>query len=165
MNSTPKLIEHNVRSYVQVVLNKCNDNRVRIYSFVLNAIILVVFIGITVGVLWYCHSAKLSPKERLRKFRKDQEFVLQKIRQYQKDKDMQKEQFSRLLNRVSTSKPIIGGQIGSNYVSHEEEGDLNENFQYDHGGPFLSMIPDAPPAPHYRDALYREIIEQRDKIY
>jgi hypothetical protein len=147
----PKLIETNVKSYVQIVLNKCNENRVRLYSYVLNGLILVTFIGVVTGVLWYCHSTKLSPKERIMKFRRDQEYVLTKIRQFQMEKNAQREQFSRLVNRVKTSEPVQP-PMGSVYVA---QSDLDELDDLDPVGmPFSTMVPSAPNAPHYRDLMF-----------
>jgi hypothetical protein len=155
MEETPKLIEPSVKTYMQTILQRCNDTRVRYYSFTFNAVILVVFVVITVSTLWYCHSRKLTPKEKLQKLRKDQEFVLTKIRQFQIEKDSQKEQFSRLLNRVSTSSPVPS--VGSVYIPADEEDPTIP----------VSMVPSAsaPPPPSYRDLLYREIIEDRRKAY
>ena len=147
-SSVPRLIENNVKSYVQIVLNKCNENRIRLYSFVLNALVLVLFIGIVTGILWYCHSAKLTPKERILKFRRDQEYVLTKIRQFQMEKNVQRNQFTQLINRVKTSEPIAPSQ-GSLYVSQEELDELDPL-----GMPFSTMVPSAPEAPHYRDLLF-----------
>ena len=148
----PRLIETNVKSYVQIVLNKCNESRVRLYSYVINGIVLVLFIGVVTGILWYCHSAKLTPKERILKFRRDQEYVLTKIRHFQAEKNAQREQFSRLVNRVRTSEPIAANMPGSTYVSQEKLDNMDELDPI--GIPFSTMIPSAPPAPHYRDALY-----------
>ena len=145
----PRLIENNVRSYVQVVLNKCNENRVRLYSYALNSIILILFIGIVTGVLWYCHSAKLTPKERLMKFRRDQEYVLTKIRQFQVQKNAEREQFTQLINRVKTSEPIGTTGYGSEYVSQQDIDELDPV-----GMPFSSMVPQKPDSPHYRDLLF-----------
>lgn len=144
----PKLIESNVKSYVQIVLNKCNENRIRLYSYALNGIVLILFIGIVTGILWYCHTAKLTPKERLLKFRRDQEYVLTKIRQFQVEKNAQKEQFTRLVNRVKTSEPIVTAH-GSPYVSQEDLDDLDPL-----GMPFSSMVPEKSDGPHYRDLLF-----------
>jgi hypothetical protein len=100
----PSLIEQNVRHYTQVVLTKCYDHRVQFYSWALNIVILVVFGGITALSLWYCYSRKLSPEERAHKQRKDQEYVLTKIRQFQMEKDQQRDQFTELVRRVTPAQ-------------------------------------------------------------
>jgi hypothetical protein len=155
MSGASHLIEGNTRSYVQLVLSKCNENRVRMYSYALNGFILVAFILTVTGILWYCRSAKLTPKERIRKFRRDQEYVLTKIREFQTVNKAQREQFTRLVNRVETSEPIANNKLtSSNYVSQAELDRMDQEDVDPLGMPFSSMIPDAPSAPSYRDAVY-----------
>lgn len=162
MNIAPKLIETNVREYVQIVLNKCNQNRIHFYSTALNVLILILFIGTVVSILWYCHSHKMTPKERLQKFRRDQEYVLTKIREFQVEKNQQKEQFSRLLNRVTTSEPIGPTTIGGAPYSDDFGLDPDDIMNQTPGMPFSSVIPDAPKAqPSYRDFIYHEVMEKR----
>lgn len=98
-SDTPRLIEQGVRSYMQIILNKCNEHRTQFYNWTFNLIVLGAFLGITSLTLWICYTKKLSPEEKLRRQRKDQEYVLTKIRQFQIDKDRQKNQMSELFNR------------------------------------------------------------------
>jgi len=101
---TPKLIEQGVRNYMQVVLTKCYDHRVQFYSMTLNIVVLIMFLGITGMILWYCHSRQLSPEDKHKKRMKDQEYVLTKIRQFQIHKDQQKSQLSQLIHRVAPAE-------------------------------------------------------------
>jgi len=157
--NAPKLIETNVKEYVQIVLNKCNQNRIHFYSTALNVLVLILFIGTVVSILWYCHSHKMTPKERLQKFRRDQEYVLTKIREFQVEKNHQKEQFSRLVNRVNTSEPIGSTTIGG--APYKDDLDPDDLINQTPGMPFSSMIPDAPTQPSYRDLVYHEVLEKR----
>jgi hypothetical protein len=95
----PRLIEQGVRSYMQIILNKCNENRNYFYNWTLNLVVLGVFLGITSLTLWFCYTKKLSPEEKYLRQRKDQEYILTKIRQFQIEKDRQKSQMSDLMNR------------------------------------------------------------------
>ena len=156
---TPKLIENGVKEYVQIVLNKCNQHRVQIYSIGLNVLVLILFVTIVVSVLWYCHSHKLTPQERLHKFRRDQEYVLTKIREFQIEKNQQKEQFSQLLNRVSTSQPI-GSSTPIGGAPYKDDLDPDDLVNQTPGMPFSSMIPGAPNQPSYRDLIYHEVLEK-----
>jgi anaerobic C4-dicarboxylate transporter len=103
MDSAPRLIEQGVRSYMQVILAKCNEHRTQFYNWTLNLIILTVFLGITSFTLWICHTKKLSPEEKYRRQLKDQEYVLTKIRQFQVEKDRQRDQMSELVNRFKSA--------------------------------------------------------------
>jgi hypothetical protein len=81
----PKLIESGVRSYMQETLSSCHDNRIRIYSFALNSIVLLTFIAVVVVTLYYCHKRKPTPYEMQQKILRDQQYVLSKIRFYQNE--------------------------------------------------------------------------------
>ena len=100
METTPRLIEQGVRNYMHVVLHKCYDQRVRLYSIGLNLGVLFVFLGILSLSLWYGYSKKLSPHDRQQKMLRDQHTVLTKIREFQSQKQLQKEQMSNLVRRV-----------------------------------------------------------------
>jgi len=83
----PQLYEPCVKEYMYGVLNKCHENRVSIYMYVLNISVVVVFLG-TVGIiLLYCYKSKLTPEQQYEKRVRDQEYVLSKIRYY---KDQQR---------------------------------------------------------------------------
>jgi len=80
--TSPKLIEHGAHSYMSDVLNKCHNNRVNIYLYALNAGVLIIFIVITCLILYYCHKTKTTPEENRDKMRKEQEYIMSKIRYY-----------------------------------------------------------------------------------
>lgn len=110
METTPRLIEQSVRNYMHVVLHKCYDQRVRFYSIGLNLGVLFIFLGILSLSLWYGYSKKLTPYERQQKMLRDQHTILTKIREFQSQKQVQKEQFSKLIQRV---EPAIVPQTSS----------------------------------------------------
>jgi hypothetical protein len=83
MNSAPKLIEHNVKNYLYNTLQSCHNNKIKIYVFFFNIIILAVFVIMTAITLYYCYNNKKSPEEIQQKMIKDQEYILSKIRFYQ----------------------------------------------------------------------------------
>lgn len=82
ITSVPRLIEQGAHSYMSNVLNKCHDNRVNIYLYALNTGILLLFIGITCLILYYCHKTKITPEENRQKLLDEQEYILSKIRFY-----------------------------------------------------------------------------------
>jgi len=100
MDYAPKLIEQGVRNYMNVVLHKCYDHRIHLYSIVLNVIVLVVFVGGLGMILWYCSTKKISPEEKRRKMIREQEHVLTKIREFQSQKHKQQEQLTELTRRI-----------------------------------------------------------------
>ena len=83
----PKLIEKQTSQYLFQTLQKCHDFRVTRYSFFFNAIILTVFVGSVILILFLCRSQKKTPEEKRSQSIKDQKYILDKIRglQYQRD--------------------------------------------------------------------------------
>ena len=81
----PRLIETSVGNYMHDSLNMCHSNRVRIYSIALNAGVLILFIAIVCLTLYYCYRKKPTPYEMQQKMMRDQEYVLSKIKFYQKE--------------------------------------------------------------------------------
>jgi len=79
----PRLIEPNVKNYLFSTLQQCHDRKEVFYAWIFNAILLVIIILVVGSVLYYCRKRKLTPYEQSEKMRKDQEYVLSKIRQYQ----------------------------------------------------------------------------------
>jgi len=86
---------------MNVLLNKCYEQRMYWYSVVFNLGVLAVFVLVAGSILWYCYSHRLTPEEKNRKMRRDQEYILTKIREYQHHKNTQKEQMSQLIQRVA----------------------------------------------------------------
>jgi hypothetical protein len=97
----PQLYEPGVKEYMYEVLNKCHENRVNIYMYVLNISVVVVFLGSVCIILLYCYKSKLTPAEEDKKRVRDQEYVLSKIRYY-------KEQQRVIDSRASiTGLPVV----------------------------------------------------------
>lgn len=96
---TPRLIERSVRNYMQGVLHQCYEQRIHYYSMVLNAGVLGLFLGVVIWVLWFRSSKKLTEEERRKNMMRDQQLVLSKIREFQVQKQHQKEQMSDLMRQ------------------------------------------------------------------
>ena len=79
----PRLIEPNVKNYLFSTLQQCHDRKEVFYALIFNAILFVIIVLVVGSVLYYCRKRKLTPYEQSEKMRKDQEYVLSKIRQYQ----------------------------------------------------------------------------------
>jgi|LauGreSBDMM110SN_4_FD.fasta_scaffold278431_2 hypothetical protein len=78
----PKLYEPGVKDYMHGILNKCHENRVNIYLYVLNIGVILLFFGVLFIILYYCYKSKLTPQEQYEKKIREQEYVLSKIRFY-----------------------------------------------------------------------------------
>lgn len=83
--SFPRLIENNVSYYLQNTLQNCHENRVNVYYYFLNIMVLLLFVFIVGFTLYYCYNNKLSDYDKQQKMLKDQEFIVSKIRYYQEE--------------------------------------------------------------------------------
>jgi hypothetical protein len=86
---TPQLIEQSMKTYMKSVLSNCHVTRVSVYHIILNVSVLVIFITIIGITLYYCYKKKPTEKEYREKMKRDQEYVLSKIRFYQEQKNKQ----------------------------------------------------------------------------
>ena len=89
MNVT-HLIDNNARFFLYNTLQKCHENRVKLYSIALNVIVFVLFVLVTGSILYYNYKSKPSPEEKHEKMMKDQQYIVSKIRTYQLEKSKQK---------------------------------------------------------------------------
>jgi len=94
--NTPKLIENHVKNYLYYSLQKCHENRVKIYSYILNIGVFVVLLVTFVTTLYFCRKKKPNQIDLERKRIKEQEMILDKIRYFQQVKQYQKETMSSL---------------------------------------------------------------------
>ena len=80
-----RLIDPNARYFLYSTLQKCHDNRIKIYTTALNIGLLILFIGIFGVTLYYCYRKKPTEYELQQKIMRDQQYVLSKIRFYQSE--------------------------------------------------------------------------------
>ena len=86
---SPKLIDNGAINYMYDALQICHANRVKIYYIGLNVGVFVLFVLVVGLILYYCYKRKPSPYELKKKMLKDQEYILSKIRFYQREKSQQ----------------------------------------------------------------------------
>ena len=80
MERSPILIESGTKYFLQETLKQCNKVRNYYYCFLLNMFILFIFILALGGFLYYRYTSKLSPKQKKEKNKKEQEYILTKLR-------------------------------------------------------------------------------------
>ena len=85
----PQLIELTVKDSIYGALHKCHSNRILIYNYIFNFMVLFGFILIFGIGLYYCYKQKPSEYELHKKMLKDQQYILSKIRHYQHEKHNQ----------------------------------------------------------------------------
>jgi hypothetical protein len=85
-SAPPRLIEPSAKYFLYNTLNQCHNNRVLIYSWVLNVSVFLIFIGVFGAALYYCRKRKLSPEQQYQKMMKEQAYIMSKIRFYQNER-------------------------------------------------------------------------------
>ena len=84
-SSPPRLVEPRFTSFMQSVLRECHDTKRKVYSFIFNTIVLVLFVGVFGAALYICRTNKLSPREKFDKQERDKAYLLSKIRSFETD--------------------------------------------------------------------------------
>ena len=77
------LIEPNILNNIQDKLMFCHEKKGRIQSWVFNVIGYSLFFIIVILVLYCCRKRKMTPYEEAEKLRRDQDYIMSKIKQYQ----------------------------------------------------------------------------------
>lgn len=85
-SNAPRLVEPTTKYFLHNTLNQCHNNRVNIYTWVLNISVFVIFVGIFAAALYYCRKRKLTPEQQYQKMMKEQAYILSKIRFYQNER-------------------------------------------------------------------------------
>lgn len=103
----PRLIESNVKNYLQYSLHQCHANRVSIYMTALNIGIFVGFILFVGAILYFCYKTKRTPEEEYQRLMTDQEYILSKIRFYQEQQSRIQASGITNLPRLDPNTPFI----------------------------------------------------------
>ena len=82
----PKLIDSNTGYHLYETLKKCHENRVVVYSYIFNTMVVVLFMVITGVVLYVCFTRKKSTQDIKQDIIRDQQYILGKIRSLQEQK-------------------------------------------------------------------------------
>jgi hypothetical protein len=94
----PRLIESNTGIFLLKKLQDCHENRVKLYYWVFNLTVFVTFIIIVLITLYFCAKRKKTPEERETQSIMDQQYILEKIRalEYQKEKFLSHNSITRM---------------------------------------------------------------------
>jgi hypothetical protein len=86
MSDIPKLVEPNVRYFIDNSLKSVHEYKMNTYSFFLNFTAVALFVLVFGGILYYRYKSKPTPYEIQQKMKREQEIVMSKIRMYQDDR-------------------------------------------------------------------------------
>ena len=77
------LIEPSVKYHIHDTLHLCHEKKTTIQKWVFNLIGYTLFFIVVGLVLYFCRKRKLTPYEEAEKMRRDQDYIMAKIKQYQ----------------------------------------------------------------------------------
>lgn len=88
MDNIPRLIEAHTGNYLYQALRRCHEHRAKTYSFFFNIAIFVSFVVVTGTILYFLKTKKKTPEEKRNQAVMDQQYILEKIRSLQHQRDM-----------------------------------------------------------------------------
>ncbi len=97
-NKTPQLIETGTKYFLKESLKNCRELKHTYYSKIINILLLITFIGIIGGFLYYKKKGKLSPEEKKKQILEKEKFILDKIKSIREDN-------RKLTNELITNLP------------------------------------------------------------
>ena len=86
MSENPSLVEPDVLYFIENSLKKAHEYKMNTYTFFLNLGVVVIFVLLYGGFLYYRYKSKPTPYEIQQKMKRDQEIIMSKIQLYQDDK-------------------------------------------------------------------------------
>lgn len=86
LSDYPKLIDSQTGNYLMNTLKQCHEIRVLTYSYVFNAVVVIVFLSIASCVLYICFTQKKTLKEKEVQMEYEKKYILDKIRSLQEQK-------------------------------------------------------------------------------
>lgn len=79
--TSPSLIEPGVRYFIGGSLKECRKFKEKHYNMFFNLGMIVLFISVFGGILWYRHKGRLTSQEMDIKNRKKKEYIISKLYQ------------------------------------------------------------------------------------
>jgi hypothetical protein len=101
VTQVPRLIESHVKNCIHDSLQQCHSYKMKIYAWVFNWGIFVAIAFVIFGVLFFCRRAKLRPYEIYENQLREEEYIKNKIREFQA---YQKTHTSEITNLPSINK-------------------------------------------------------------
>jgi hypothetical protein len=109
----PKLIEPGTKYFIKESLKNCNNFRNNYNNYVINLILLFVFLLILGMFLYIRYKGKLTPLEKENKLNEQKHYVLSKIRQLQ---DVKRQKSQELVTNLPKFDEYDYNQNNKYYV-------------------------------------------------
>ena len=82
----PSLVDPTTKYFISNQLQECHAYKKSMYIWIVNALVLVVFVGVFGAVLYYKYSTRLSPEEKRAKMIHDRQLILNRIQSFQDER-------------------------------------------------------------------------------
>ena len=102
MENCSKLTEPGVRYFLCEVLKQCREKKYALYSKLFNTIIFILFLLLIGGILYYKHKGKITEVEKKVKRKREEMYILEKIKSLQPGQKEKREQ-----NLIITELPQL----------------------------------------------------------
>lgn len=109
----PKLIEPGMKYFIKESLKNCNNFRNNYNNYVINLILLFIFLLILGMFLYIRYKGKLTPLEKENKLNEQKHYVLSKIRQLQ---DVKRQKSQELVTNLPKFDEYDYNQNNKYYV-------------------------------------------------
>ena len=96
----PLLTEFNTKYFVRHSLKEAREFKDKYITIFVNILLLLIFVLLIGGLLWYKYKGKLTPQEKKSKEQKEKMYLFQKLHQYAYDKQKENQ-------RLITNLPIM----------------------------------------------------------
>lgn len=103
----PSLIDATTGYYLYNTLQHCHENRVKAYSFIFNAIVIVLFFTLGGFILYLCFQKKKNPSEKHQQMIEDQKLILNKIRAL---KEQPQNYYSETFTHLPLTQPDLSNE-------------------------------------------------------
>ena len=80
IQETPLLIEPGTKYFLRETLKECHNKKSHFYNSLVNFILFILFFMSLGTFLYYKHKTRLTPKEKKEREKKEQEYILTKLK-------------------------------------------------------------------------------------
>ena len=82
----PSLVDPTTKYFISNQLRECHAYKKSMYIWIVNALVMLGFVGIMGAVLYYKYTTRLTPEERQAKMIHDRQMILNRIHTFQDEK-------------------------------------------------------------------------------
>ena len=85
-NQYPRLVEPGTKSFLRATLKECHNFKMRHFSTIYNIALLILFISLFFGILFFMYKGRLTKEEKEVKERQKKQYIMTKLMQLSEHK-------------------------------------------------------------------------------